>query len=450
MKSLSELLFGKDRPEQGDVFAALDIGSSKIACFIARADEDGQPRVVGIGHHVSEGIRGGLISNMERVQRTIVDAVATAEQMAGGNIERVIVNVASPQLFSQTVEVDAVLNGREIVPSDLDRLQGQAQALQADDPATQSHGVELIHTIPVHYALDGQKGIRDPIGMIGNNLRGEMNLVSASFGPVRTLVTAVARCHLEVERLIATPYASGLSCLVEDEMDLGCTVIDMGAGTTSLGIFFDGRLIYAGGIAIGGAHITNDIARGLTTPVAHAERLKTLFGSALLTPMDDREIIDVPQVGEEDPAFANHLPKSHLIKIIQPRLEEIFELARAQLIKSGFNDVAGRRVVLTGGGSQLPGVRDVAGKILDKQVRLGRPIRITRPYAGATHAAGPTGLAEATSGPAFATTAGLLAVAMQPELALPADSMDYAPPGFMSRMTQWLRGGFSGGSSSGY
>ena len=193
------------------------------------------------------------------------------------------------------------------------------------------------------------------------------------------------------------------------------------------------------GIAAGGSHVTNDIARGLTTSVINAERLKTLYGNAVAGPMDEREIIDVPQVGEEQPENANHVPKSHLIRIIQPRIEEIFELVRSRMDKSGAWEAAGRRVVLTGGASQLPGVRDLAQRMLDKQVRLGRPLRVTR-SGGKKSGASFTGLAEATSGPAFATTAGLLAVAMQPELAASGGLGDLVGTGnALNRIGQWLK-----------
>jgi cell division protein FtsA len=438
MKRLTKWLFTKPHATQGEVLAALDIGSSKIACFIARSDSDGTPRVVGIGHQLAEGMRNGAVANMEALQRAIGQAVATAEQMAGENIERVTVNVAGPQLVSQAVNIELPLHGREVTENDLQRILAQGQAMAPED--VHGHPLELIHTIPAHYALDHQKGIRDPAGMTGNMLQAQMHLVSAAFGPVRTLVTAVARCHLDVEKLVAAPYASGLACLVEDEMDLGCLVIDMGAGTTSMAVFFDGNVIHTDGIAVGGGHVTNDIARGLTTSVASAERLKTLYGNAIPGALDDREVIDVPQVGEEAPENANHVPKSYLIRIIQPRMEETFELVRARMEKSGVQDAAGRRVVLTGGASQLPGVRELAQRMLDKQVRLGRPLRVSRLSTGRRNGASYTGLAEATSGPAFATTAGLLAVAMQPELAASGGFSDFVGGGnIMGRVGQWLR-----------
>jgi len=417
MKRIKTWLFAEPSVSGGELFAALDIGSSKIACLIARSENNGPPRVVGIGHQLSEGMKHGSVSNMEALQYTIGQAVTAAEQMAGETLQRVIVNISGAHLTSQTVDIELPLNGREVTESDVSRILAQGQTMVPED--AQGHPLELIHTIPVSYALDGQKGIRDPLGMTGSALNAQMHLIAAGFGPVRTLATAIARCHLDVEQIVAAPYASGLACLVEDEMDLGSLVIDMGAGTTSFAVFFDGNVVYTGGLPIGGAHVTNDIARGLTSSVAHAERLKTLYGNAIPSPMDEREIIDVPLVGEEAPENANHLPKSHLIRIIQPRVEEIFELVRARMDKSGFNEVAGRRIVLTGGASQLPGVRELAQRMLDKQVRLGRPLRVARPTSQGSKSGGTsfTGLAESTSGPAFATTAGLLAIAMQPELA---------------------------------
>jgi cell division protein FtsA len=417
MKFLNNWLFAEPHASRGEIFAALDIGSSKIACLIARSENEGTPRVVGIGHQLSEGMKQGGVSNMEALQYAIGQAVSAAEQMAGETLQRVTINISGAHLTSQAVDIELPLNGREVTENDLARILAQGQAMVPEDH--QSQPLELLQTVPVAYALDDQKGIRDPLGMTGALLHAQMHLIAAGFGPVRTLATAVARCHLDVDQIVAAPYASGLACLVEDEMDLGSLVIDMGAGTTSYAVFFDGNIIFAGGIPLGGAHVTNDIARGLTTSVAQAERLKTLYGNAIQSSMDERESIDVPLVGEEAPENANHLPKSHLIRIIQPRMEEIFELVRARMDKSGFNDIAGRRVVLTGGASQLPGARELAQRMLDKQVRLGRPLRVARPSTLSSRGGGAsfTGLAESTSGPAFATTAGLLAIAMQPELA---------------------------------
>ena len=216
---------------------------------------------------------------------------------------------------------------------------------------------------------------------------------------MRNHTAAIGRAHLEAEALVVSPYAAGLACLVEDERDLGVTVVDMGGGTTTIGVFFGGNLIFADAVPVGGMHVTHDIARGLSTPLAHAERMKALFGSAVSSTLDEREMIAVPQIGEEENSQVSHVPKSLLVSIIAPRLEETFELVRNRLDASGSDQVAGRRVVLTGGACQMHGARELAGLILDKQVRIGRPMRVK-------------GLAEATQGPAFSTAAGLLHFAL--------------------------------------
>jgi cell division protein FtsA len=264
--------------------------------------------------------------------------------------------------------------------------------------------------------------------MYGERLGVNMNVVTAGAGGVRNHTAAIGRSHLDVEALVVSPYAAGLSCLVEDEIGLGVTVIDMGGGTTTIGVFFDGNLIFADSVPVGGCHVTNDIARGLSTPVAHAERLKTLFGTAVSASTDEREMIAVPQIGEEEEGHVNHVPKSLLVGIIAPRIEETFELVRNRLEASGFDKIAGRRVVLTGGACQLHGAREFAGLILDKQVRLGRPQRVA-------------GLAEATGGPAFSAAAGLLHFAMSQRAETPFAARAAAGPpnGIIGRLGHWLR-----------
>jgi cell division protein FtsA len=199
----------------------------------------------------------------------------------------------------------------------------------------------------------------------------------------------------------------------------------MGGGTTTIGVFFDGNLIFADAVPVGGSHVTNDIARGLSTPLAHAERLKALFGSAIASTLDERETVAVPQIGEEEDGHVNHVPKSLLVSIIAPRVEETFEMVRNRLEASGFDKIAGRRVVLTGGACQLHGARELAGLILDKQVRIGRPARIK-------------GLAEATHGPAFSTAAGLLLFALSERAEAPLPVRP-ASNGIFGRVGQWLR-----------
>lgn len=412
----------RSRPRGGTV-AVLDVGTSKIVCFIARLDEAGQPQIAGIGHQISRGVKAGIIIDMEAAEKAIGHAVHAAEQMAEETVREVLVNLSGGHPTSQTIDVQVAISGHEVTGNDVKRaMKAQNQAEVPDD-------MEVVHAIPVGFTLDDHRGIRDPRGMTGDRLGLELHVVTAGSAAIRNLVACVERAHLGVESIVVSPYAAGLACLVEDEMDLGSAIIDLGGGTTGIAVFVEGRMVFVDSVPVGGHHVTSDLARGLTTPLVHAERMKTLYGSAIANVSDEREIIDVPQVGEDEPAQANHVQRSILTGIIQPRMEEIFELVRGRLEASGFDRVAGRRVVLTGGGSQLQGVRELAQLVLDKQVRIGRP-------------AGLAGLAEATAGPAFSTATGLLAYAVRQQDELGPGGFgedELASGGMLSRLGGWIR-----------
>jgi cell division protein FtsA len=414
-------VFRSKKPSRNGLIAALDVGSTKVACFIAKVEAHG-PRVIGIGHQVAKGVRGGTIVDLESAASSILNAVSAAEQMATESLDAVIVNLSGGAPDSRTVNVEVSLAGHEIGDGDLRRvlIQGRTEAQQAER--------HLLHAIPAGFTIDGSRGIRDPRGMFGDRLGVNMHLVTVDTGAVRNLAAAVGRCHLDLDEVVVSPYAAGLAALVDDELELGATVIDMGGGTTSLAVFNGGECIHTDVVRLGGSHITNDIVQGLNTPLVHAERMKTLYGNAIASPADEREIIDVPLIGEDEHAQANHVPKSILNGIIQPRLEETFELVRARLATAGMDRIAGRRLVLTGGASQLQGVRELAGLILDKQVRLGRPTRLG-------------GLADQTAGPAFATCAGLIGYVLhQNAVALrPSAASDASAGGWFSRLGLWLR-----------
>lgn len=410
-------------PRNG-LLAALDVGSSKVCCFIARADA-GTLRVIGIGHQLSRGLRSGNVIDMDAAEGSIRAAVETAERMCGETIRDVLVSVNAGNPLSQGMGVEMQLDGHEVTDRDVAQVLDQATRME------QPHDREIVHSIPVGYTIDGSRGIKEPRGMACERLGVSMHVITAASGPLRNLATCVARGHLRIAGRVVSPFAAGLACLVEDEMDLGVTLIDMGGGTTSIAVFYDGQLVHVDVVPLGGAHITNDIARGLSTPLAHAERLKTLFGTVLPSPSDDNESIDVPQVGETDEHAHNQVPRSLLTGIIKPRVEETLEAARERLKASGFEKLAGRRVVLTGGASQLQGVREMAARLMDKQVRLGRPIRVG-------------GLAEATGGPAFSVCAGLLtyAVQQQAEKAIRLPEPEPETAGAFARIGRWLRANF--------
>jgi len=444
------------KPRTGTI-VALDIGTSKVCCLIARVDRPAlegsgnivaQPRIVGSGLQVSAGLKNGVIVDVDVAETAIRKAVFAAEQMAGDTIRSVTVNLNGGQPVSKTVGIDIDIGGTQIDDADLHRAFQKTMAMGATEigggngahnghtnghangnGARNGHRVEreLIHSIPVAYTVDGNRGIRDPRGIFGEQLSVKMHQVSAGSGVIRTLRNVVDRCHLQIDDFVIAPYASGLSTLVEDEIDLGVTVIDMGAGTTSIAVYSDGDAVFTDIVPVGGAHVTNDIARGLSTPITHAERLKTLHGAAMATPTDEHELIDVLHVGEDEHNSPNHIPRSLLNGIIQPRLEETFELVRERLTDSGFDPVAGRRVVLTGGASQLQGVRELAAMVLDKQIRMGRPLRLR-------------GLPESMAGPAFATSAGLIAYAMENPSAVtvPTPIMKGESGGLGSRLGHWI------------
>lgn len=369
--------------------AVLDIGTAKIACFIAYIDSAGEIKIAGIGHQLSRGIRAGVITDFAEAETSIANAVQAAEQMAGGTVENVIVSLSGGNLHSRNVSVEMSLFGEEVTDRDIMDIIEQARA------SITHNEHEILHSIPVSYYLDGARGIVDPRKMFGKKLGADIHMITGLAGVMKNLAHCIGRCHLNVEEYIAAPYASALACLDDDEKQLGVTLIDMGAGSTSFCIMSGGKNIYTDSVPIGGLHVTNDIARGLSTSVSHAERLKTLHGSVIVTASDDQVMIDVPPLGEEDGDDGNTMPRSALTGVIKPRVEEIFEMIKEKIDMSSVASYAGKRVVLTGGASQLLGVREMAGNILGKQVRLARPHEIS-------------GVAESVSGSAFATTLGML------------------------------------------
>lgn len=405
---------------RGSAIGVLDIGTTKICCFIAQQG-DSTTRIVGIGHQISRGLKNGIITDIEAASQAILMTVHAAEQMADQQLTSVVVNLAGGFSASRMIRTEINLSGREV--SDANMRRALEHGFRIKEPVDRT----VIHSVPVGFAIDSGSPVRDPRGMYGHKLAVNMHVVTAESAAVRNIANCLGRCRLEIAAVVASPYASGLAALVEDESKLGVTVIDMGGGTTTIGVFSDGNLVFADSIPVGGSHVTNDIARGLTTPIAHAERMKALYGSAIPSVADEREMITVPLVGEED-EHANHVPRSLLVGIISPRLEETFELVRDRLEASGFDKIASRRIVLTGGACQLPGTRELAGLILDKQIRVGRPLRIE-------------GLAESTAGPAFTAAVGLVhfALAEHAEPQRRGWVRAEEPSGLFGRIGSWLR-----------
>jgi cell division protein FtsA len=349
--------------------------------------------------------------------------------MAGVTVESLIVNVSCGRLASEAFSASVALGGHDVVEADIKRV------LSAGREHSVTNDRSVIHSLPIGYSIDGNGGVRDPRGMLGDRLGVDMHVVTAEMAPLRNLELCIGRCHLSVEAMVATPYASGLSTLVDDETELGVACVDLGGGTTTISVFMDGQFVHADAIAIGGQHVTTDIARGLSTRIEDAERLKTMHGSALPSVTDDRDLVSVPPIAEDDRDLPNQIPRSALTRIIRARVEEILELVRDRLNASGFQTMVGRRIVLTGGGSQLTGVSEAARRILARNVRLGRPL-------------GVTGLPEAARGSAFAAAVGLL---IYPQVAQIEQvsamrgnrlAMTGTGGGYFSRVGHWIRDSF--------
>ncbi len=415
---------------KGDVIAALDIGSTKISCLIAEvlSPERGEVRILGLGHQLSRGVRSGSIVNVDEAERAIRLAVDAAERMAGCTISDVHVNVSGGRPQSRLYMASQPTQTGQVSPRDLEKVQNSA--LDHIDRGPRS----ILHLTPVQYHLDGARGINAPLGMHGADLSIELAAVTIDPAHLRNLSLVIEHAHLSAVSFVLAPYAAAKSVLAEDEFSLGVIVIDMGGATTSFAIFHEGKLVSSDIIPLGGQHITNDIARGISTTIAHAERMKTLWGSALASDVDESEMIAVPLMGERGTDAFQKMPKSMLAGIIRPRLEEIFELLRDRLEACGGAQYAGKRVVLTGGASQLTGTREVAVQWLNRQVRLGQPTPIP-------------GMPESARNAGFAVCAGLLKYALSPDPLLFGSRRkirhaERAEPGYMRKMGRWFAESF--------
>jgi cell division protein FtsA len=424
-------------PRRSAIVAALDIGTSKIVCMIARLEPQAPQdvlrrrshgvRILGFAHTAASGMKAGSVVDLVEAEEVVRQAIDTAESMAGVQLESVVVSLSGGRLGSERFIADIELNGGTVADSDIARVLAAASRHSVRD------GRAVLHSLPIGYALDAATGIREPRGMLGHRFGVDMHMVTADVATVRNLMLTVERSHLSVEAMAASPYVAGLACLADDEADLGAACIDLGSGTTSFAVFSGGRFVHADGFALGGHHVTMDIARGLNTRVSGAERIKAIYGSVLTGGSDERDMITVPSVGDDEREPPQFISRATLVRIIKPRVEEILELARDRLATSPFAAEPRARVVLTGGGSQLPGLADLAARILRRPVRIGRPL-------------GLAGLPEAAKGPAFAVAAGLL---VYPQAA----HLEHFEPrrtrrlmtgtgGYMNRVGQWLRESF--------
>jgi cell division protein FtsA len=423
-------------PRRSALVAGLDIGTSKIVCIIARlkpqTPQEALRRrshgveILGIGHTEARGIKAGAVVNLAEAEEAMRHAIDLAERDASVQLESVVVSVSSGRLMSELYAVNVNIAGSSVTDDDI------ARVLSAGSQHSARPGRVVLHSLPIGYALDGVRDVGDPRGMLAREFGVDMHVVTADVAAARNLMLTVERCHLSVETMVAAPYISGLSVLADDEAELGAALIDMGAGTTTVAVFSAGRFVHCDGFALGGNHVTMDLARGLNARISDAERIKTFYGSVLAGGSDARDMIAVPPVGDDDREPPKFVSRAALMRIIKPRVEEILEMVRDRLAASPFAAEPRARVILTGGASQLTGVAELAAEILDRPVRVGRPLGIS-------------GLPEAAKGPAFGVAAGLL---VYPQAA----HLEHYEPrrtrhlmtgtGYIARVGRWLRESF--------
>ncbi len=392
-----------------------------MACFIAELDEFYNPQLIGYGTCASHGMKRGMIVDMDRTEAAIASAVKQAEEMADAQVHELYVALGGIHLRSHMTDGLVVLNQHEIGQSDLEKIIDVARARQIEGDR------EIVHATATKYVLDSQTDIRDPRGMTGSRLEADVHIITAASAALRNVTRCVERAGYDVHEIVVQPLASAMSSLVDDERELGCALVDIGGGTCDIAIYSEGSLVYTGVIPVGGNHITADIARGLSTPLNHAERIKTLHGCAMAAALTDDQQIEIPHVGTEDDLNPVTITKSQLAGIIQPRCEELLEMVRDRIEQSGFETAIGRRVVLTGGTSQLAGLRQLAEVVLDKSVRLAKPQHVG-------------GLTDLSGGPQFATSAGLVLYGSR-QVAESARSRNFAGGAFkrmLSNTFSWL------------
>jgi cell division protein FtsA len=424
-------------PKRSAVVAALDIGTSKIVCMIAKLQPQAPQdvlrrrshgvRVLGFSHTAASGMKGGTVIDLAEAEAMVRTAIDIAENSAHLQLESVVVALSGGRLGSERFIANIDLTGGTVGDGDIARVLAAASRHSVRD------GRAVLHSLPTGYSLDAASGIREPRGMLGHKFGVDMHMVTADVATVRNLMLTVERSHLNIEAMVASPYMAGLSVLADDEADLGAAVVDLGAGTTTAAIFSQGRFVHADGFALGGHHVTMDLARGLNTRIADAERIKAIYGSVLVGGSDERDMITVPPFGDDEREPPQFVSRAALTRIIKPRVEEILEMVRDRLAASPFAAEPRGRVILTGGASQLTGIADLASRILKRPVRIGRPL-------------GLAGLPESAKGPAFAVAAGLL---VYPQAA----HLEHFEPrrtrhlmtgtgGYMARVGRWLRESF--------
>jgi len=411
------------RKQDKNLIVGLDIGTSKVVALVGEIGEDGSVEVIGLGSHPSRGLKRGVVVNIDSTVQSVQRAVEEAELMAGCEIKSVSVGIAGSHVRSLNSNGIVKIKDGEVTQSDKERVLEAARAVAI--PADQ----QILHTLAQEYIIDGQDGIREPIGMSGVRLEARVHIVTGAQSATQNIVKCVRRCGLIADDIVLQQLASSTAVLAEDEKDLGVCLCDIGGGTTDIAVFVHGAIHHSAVIPIAGDQVTNDIAVALRTPTHHAEDLKIRYACAMTQLANANETIEVPSVGDR---ASRRLERQTLAEVVEPRYDELFGLVLAELKRSGFENMIAAGVVLTGGGARMEGAIELAEEVFNMPVRLGVPQHVT-------------GLVEVVRNPIYATGVGLLLEANKNlrsgQQSRGVSRLEVAGGG-LGRMKTWFQGNF--------
>jgi cell division protein FtsA len=403
-----------------ELIVALDIGTSKIVAIVGEIQDDGELEIIGFGSHPSKGLKRGVVVNIESTVTSIQRAVEEAELIAGCEIQSVYAGIAGSHIRSLNSHGIVAIRDREVTQGDIDRVIDAARAVAI--PADQ----KILHVLPQDFIIDGQSGIRDPIGMSGVRLEARVHMITGAASAAQNIIKCVQRCGLAVDDIVVEQLASSHAVLTEDEQELGSCLVDIGGGTTDIAVFHDGAIKHTGVIPIAGDQVTNDIAVSLRTPTQYAEEIKIKYACALSQLANRDETIEVPSVGDRPPRC---LARHTLAEVVEPRYEELFTLVANELKRNGLLEMCAAGIVITGGTAKMEGAVDLAEEVFHLPVRLGIPQHVS-------------GLGEIIRNPIHATGVGILLYARDsrgtrgaPEHQVSSNMIDV-----WSRVKSWFQG----------
>ncbi len=404
----------------GKMIVGLDIGTSKVVAIVGEQNDEGDIEIIGIGSHPSNGLKKGVVVNIESTVQSIQRAIEEAELMAGCEIHSVYAGIAGNHIRSLNSHGIVAIREREVMAADVERVIDAARAVAI--PADQ----KILHVLPQEYVIDTQEGVKEPLGMSGVRLEAKVHLVTCAVNAAQNIEKCIQRCGLVVEDVILEQLASSYAVLTDDERELGVCIVDIGGGTSDIAVFTEGSIRHTANIPIAGDQVTNDIAMALRTPTQYAEDIKIKYACALTQLAGLDETIKVPSVGDRPP---RDLSRQALAEVVEPRYDELFTLVQAELRRSGFEDLIAAGIVLTGGTSKMHGVVELAEEIFHVPVRLGSPM-------------GAFGLQDVTDNPIYATGVGLLHYGFKEQNNLQQSAAASANGGLVGRIKSWFQSYF--------